>query len=82
MLSLKFHPQMVTGIQHLQTPISSPATQKMHFQKTQTIQLVKKLTCAETLKEVRTHAQTKKARKVHMRLMRDCVREKSMHTCE
>jgi hypothetical protein len=38
LLSLKFHPQMVTGIQHLQTPISSPMDQnyqKMHFQKVQ-----------------------------------------------
>jgi hypothetical protein len=49
MLSLKFHPQMVTGIQHLQTPISSPTTSKIHFQKAQTIQLVKKLTCTEEL---------------------------------
>jgi hypothetical protein len=55
LLSLKFHLQhcmkMVTGIQHLQTPIISPATPTMHFQKAQTIQLVKKLTCAETLNE-------------------------------
>jgi hypothetical protein len=28
LLSLKFHPQMVTGIQHLQTTISSPMDQK------------------------------------------------------
>jgi hypothetical protein len=34
-LSLKFHPQMVTGIQHLQTPISSSMAQKMHFQRAQ-----------------------------------------------
>ena len=37
-LSLKFRPQMVTGIQHLQTTISSPMDQKspkMHFQKVQ-----------------------------------------------
>jgi hypothetical protein len=27
-LSLKFRPQMVTGIQHLQTTISSPMDQK------------------------------------------------------
>jgi hypothetical protein len=54
-LSLKFllqyDMQMVTGIQHLQTPIISHAAPKMHFQKAQTIQMVKKLTCAETLKE-------------------------------
>jgi hypothetical protein len=76
LLSLKFHPQMVTGIQHLQTPISSPAAPKMHFQKAQTIQLVNKLTCAETLKEACARVQAKNARKVHMRPMHDCVREK------
>ena len=38
---------MVIGIQHLQTSISLPAAPKMHFQKAQTIQLVKKLTCVE-----------------------------------
>ena len=54
LLSLKFRLQMVTGIQHIQTPISSPATPKMHLQKAQTIQLVNKLTCVETLKEVCT----------------------------
>jgi hypothetical protein len=56
LLSLKFHPQMVIGIQHLQTPISSLEAPKKHFQKAQTIQLVKKLTCAETLKEACAHA--------------------------
>jgi hypothetical protein len=56
MLSLKFHPQMVTGIQHLQTPISSFIAPKMHFQRAQTIQLVKKLTCTEALHEARAHA--------------------------
>jgi hypothetical protein len=66
---------MVTGIQHLQTPISSPIASKMHFQKAQTIQLVKKLTCAEELQEARAHAQVKNIRKVHMRPMRDCVRK-------
>jgi hypothetical protein len=74
-LSLKFHLQMVTGIQHLQTPISSPAATKMHFQKAQTIQLVNKLKCTETLKEAHTRVQTKNAKKAHMRPMRDCVRE-------
>jgi hypothetical protein len=58
MLSLKIHlqhrMQMVIRIQHLQTPISSPTTQKMHFQEANTIQLVKKLTCAKTLKESHT----------------------------
>jgi hypothetical protein len=67
--------QMVTGIQHLQTPISSPAAPKMHFQKAKTIQLVKKLTCAKTLKEARARVQAKEAKRAHMRHMRDCVRE-------
>jgi hypothetical protein len=53
---LKFHPQMVTGIPHLQTPISSPAAPRNHFQEEKTIQLVKKLTCAKTLKEARARA--------------------------
>jgi hypothetical protein len=56
LLSLKFRPQMVTGIQHLQTPISSPAAPKNNFQKAQTIQLVIKLTCAETLQKAHTRA--------------------------
>jgi hypothetical protein len=47
--------QMVIGIHHLQTPISSPATPNMHFQGEKTIQLVKKLTCVEALKEARSH---------------------------
>jgi hypothetical protein len=68
--------KMVTGIQHLQTPISSLEAPKMHFQKAQTIQLVKKLKCAETLKEVRAHAQAKEACRVHMHHMHDCVQEK------
>jgi hypothetical protein len=78
LLSLKFHPQhrmkMVTGIQHLQTPISSPATPKMHFQGEKTIQLVKKLTCTETLKEARMCVGQRSPR-VHMHHMHDCVQE-------
>jgi hypothetical protein len=31
LLSLKFHLQMVTGIQHLQTPINAPATPRNNF---------------------------------------------------
>jgi hypothetical protein len=41
LLSLKFRlqhrMQMVTGIQHLQTPISSPATPKNHFEEAKII---------------------------------------------
>jgi hypothetical protein len=66
---------MVTGIQHLQTPISSIISPKMHFQRAQTIQLVKKLTCAKALQEVRAHAQVRNVRKAHMHLTRDCVRK-------
>jgi hypothetical protein len=67
---------MDTRIQHLQTPISSPAAPKIHFQKAQNIQLVKKLTCVETLNEACARAQVKKDKKAHMRLMHDCVQEK------
>jgi hypothetical protein len=81
MLSLKFHPQMLTGIQHLQKPISSPTTSKIHFKKAQTIQLVKKLTCAEELQEARAHAQVRNIKKAHMRSMHNCVC-KNMRTFE
>ena len=64
---------MVTGIQHLQTPMISPTTSKMYFQKAQTIQLVKKLTCAKKLQEARAHAQVRNIKKVHMCPMRNCV---------
>ena len=74
LLSLKFRLQMVTGIHHLQTPISSPASPKKHFQKEQTIQLVIKLTCAETLQEEHTRVWAKKSKRVNMWLMCDCVR--------
>jgi hypothetical protein len=43
--------QILTRTQHLQTPISSPAAPNIHFQGKKSIQLVKKLTCVETLKE-------------------------------
>jgi hypothetical protein len=62
LLSLKFHPQMVTRIQHLQTPISSLIVTKIFFQRAQTIQLVKKLTCEETLQEAHAHAQVRNVR--------------------
>jgi hypothetical protein len=58
LLSLEFHlqhcMQMVTEIQHLQTPISSSATPKMHFQEEKTIQLDQKLKCPNSPKEART----------------------------
>jgi ribosome assembly protein YihI (activator of Der GTPase) len=56
---------MVTGIQHLQTPTSSPKPSKMNFQKAQTIQLVKKLTCAEEQQEARTCAGQKHQKGAH-----------------
>jgi hypothetical protein len=74
LLSLKFRSQMVTRIQHLQTPISSLAALKNHFQKAQTIQLVIKLTCVETLQEARARAHAKKSKRAHIHPMRDCVR--------
>jgi hypothetical protein len=81
-LSLKFHPQncmqMVIGIQHLQTPISSPAAPKMHFQEEKTIQLFKKLTCAKTLKEAHTKESHRAQSPPYARL---CTR-KVTHFCE
>jgi hypothetical protein len=75
--------QMVIGIQHLQTPISSPATSNMHFQGEKTIQQVKKLTCAETLKEERTHgAQAKEAHRVHNAPYARLCTRKATHFCE
>jgi hypothetical protein len=55
-LSLKFCPQVVIEKQHLQTPISSPTTSKMHFQKAKTIQLGTKLKCPNSAKEACAHA--------------------------
>jgi hypothetical protein len=81
MLSLKFHLQMVTGIQHLQTPICSFIAPKMPFQRAQSIQLVIKLTCAETIQEACAHVQAKKSKKEHMCPMHDCVHKKP-HTPE
>ena len=48
LLSLKFHPQMVIGIQHLQTSISSPMDQKCISKRPKTIQSTIKSACAET----------------------------------
>jgi hypothetical protein len=79
LLSLKFHPKMVIGIQHLQTPISSFMVQKIHFQRAQTIQLVIKLTCAQNTKEAHACVPIENAKKAHMRPMHDCVR-KNTHT--
>jgi hypothetical protein len=76
LLSLKFHPQMVTGIQHIQTPISSPTTSKMYHQKAQTIQLVIKSACAQNAKAVRARALVENTGKAHMCPMRDCGRKK------
>jgi hypothetical protein len=65
-LSLKFHPQMVIEIHHLQKPIISSMVQKMHFQMAQTIQLVIKPACAQSEKEVRACVLAKNTGKVHM----------------
>jgi hypothetical protein len=56
LLSLKFHPQMVTGIQHLQTAISSPMDQKCISKRPKTIQSTIKSACAKTTQGARTHA--------------------------
>jgi hypothetical protein len=53
--------QMVTGIQHHQTPISSPTTPRKHFQEAKTIQMVKKLTCTKTIKEARTQCTSQRS---------------------
>jgi hypothetical protein len=72
LLSLKFHPQMVTGIQHLQTPISSSMAQKMHFQRAQNYTTVIKSACTQNAKEARAHAPVKNSGKAHMHPMHDC----------
>jgi hypothetical protein len=69
---MKFGPQMVIGIQHLQTPISSFMVQKMHFQREQTIRLVIKSTCAQNTKEACAHPQVENAGKEHRCPIRDC----------
>jgi hypothetical protein len=52
----------------------------MHFQRAQTIQLVKKLNMHKTLKEARTHAPVEKRQKsAHAPDARLCTK-KSMHT--
>jgi hypothetical protein len=56
LLSLKFHPQMVTGIQHLQTAISSPMDQKCISKRPKTIQSTIKSACAKTTQGARTCA--------------------------
>jgi hypothetical protein len=56
LLSLKFHPQMVIGIQHLQTSISSPMDQKCISKRPKTIQSTIKSACTKTTQGVRTHA--------------------------
>jgi hypothetical protein len=76
LLSLKFRPQMVTGIQHLQTPISSPMAQKCISKGLKTIQLVIKSVCAQNTKEAHARAPVKNDRKAHMHPMRDCGHKK------
>jgi hypothetical protein len=75
LLSLKFHPKMVTGIQHLQTTISSPMDQKwpkIISKRSKTIQLVIKSGCAMTIQGARAHAPSRNIGKVHMCTMHDC----------
>jgi hypothetical protein len=75
MLSLKFHPQMVTRIQHLQKAISSPMEQnyqKIISRRSKTIQPVIKSVCAMTIQGARAHAPSINAGKVHIRMMHDC----------
>jgi hypothetical protein len=79
LLSLEFHPQMVTRIQHLQTPIISFMAQKMHFQREKTIQMVIKSACAQKIKEVHARALDENAGKVHVADARLCM-QISMHT--
>jgi hypothetical protein len=76
--------KMVTGIHHLQTPISSPGAPKKHFQEAKTIQLVKKLTCAKTLKEARAQCvgQIFEAHRVHNAPYERLCKKKAVHTCE
>ena len=81
MLSLKFCPQMVTEIQHRQTPISSSMVQKLHFQRAQTIQLVIKLACAQNAKDVHAHAPVENIGKAHVSDARLWT-QKSTHTSE
>jgi hypothetical protein len=70
-LSLKFRLQMVTGIHHLQTPISSPMAQKCISKGLKTIQLVIKSACAHNTKEARACVPIKNVGKVHMSPMHD-----------
>jgi hypothetical protein len=77
MLSLKFCPQMVTGIQHLQTAMSPPMDQnyqKIISKRSKTIQLVIKSRCAMTTQGARAHVPSINAEKAHMRTMCDCGR--------
>jgi hypothetical protein len=74
LLSLKFHPQMVTGIQQLQIVMRSPMDQNYHksiSKRSKNIQPVIKLRCAKTTQGARTHARSRNARKAHMRMMHD-----------
>jgi hypothetical protein len=76
-LSLKFHPQTVTGIHHLQTAMSPPMDQnyqKNISKRSKTIQPVIKSRCAMTTQGAHAHAPSKNAGKVHMCTMRDCRR--------
>jgi hypothetical protein len=67
---------MVTGIQHLQTPISSFMAQKMNFHRVKTIQLVIQSTCTQQIKDAHALAPVENGGKAHTRWMRDCVCKK------
>ena len=72
LLSLEFHPQMVTGIQHLQTAMSPPMDQnyqKIISKRSKTIQLVIKSACAKTTQEAHTHVPSRNTRKEQMHMM-------------
>ena len=74
LLSLKFRPQMVTGIQHLQTVMRSLMDQNYHkiiSKRSKTIQPMIKLRCTMTTQGVHAHVPSKNAQKAHMHTMHD-----------
>jgi hypothetical protein len=91
LLSLKFHPKMLTRIQHLQTPISSLTASKMHIQEAKTIQLGQKIEvpkftkgithtcprCATLYRKTCAHARDALLYIGKPAHMRDCLQEKS-----
>jgi hypothetical protein len=82
LLSLKFHPQMVTGIQHLQTPISSSMAQKMHFQRAQNYTTGYKISMRSEYKgSTRTCASRKHQKSAHAPDARLWM-QKATHTSE